>query len=166
MLLLLIHLLLASPSHQLVRCWLCRHDDVIKWKHFRRNWPFVRGIHRSPWTLLTKARDAEFWSAPEQMVEPTIEMSVIWDAISLIMTSLYRINGSLSTMAKDLNHLCPVSFVKYGKMKIYVLLFLKTIQHLRVSVLNSPLVLFARCNVIPRSKSPSLALHLKWPSKW
>ena len=25
---------------------LC-HDDVIKWKHFPRYWPFVRGIHRS-----------------------------------------------------------------------------------------------------------------------
>ena len=25
------------------------HDDVIKWKHFPRNWPFVRGIHRSRW---------------------------------------------------------------------------------------------------------------------
>ena len=24
-----------------------RHDDVIKWKHFPRNWPFVWGIHRS-----------------------------------------------------------------------------------------------------------------------
>ena len=24
------------------------HDDVIKWKHFTRYWPFVRGIHRSP----------------------------------------------------------------------------------------------------------------------
>ena len=24
------------------------HDDVIKWKHFPRNWPFVRGMHRSP----------------------------------------------------------------------------------------------------------------------
>ena len=24
------------------------HDDVIKWKHFPRNWPFVRGIHQSP----------------------------------------------------------------------------------------------------------------------
>ena len=24
------------------------HDDVIKWKHFPRNWAFVRGIHRSP----------------------------------------------------------------------------------------------------------------------
>ena len=26
---------------------LC-HDDVIKWKHFPRHWPFVRGIHRFP----------------------------------------------------------------------------------------------------------------------
>ena len=25
-----------------------RHDDVIKWIHFPRYWPFVRGIHRSP----------------------------------------------------------------------------------------------------------------------
>ena len=24
------------------------HDDVSKWKHFPRNWPLVRGIHRSP----------------------------------------------------------------------------------------------------------------------
>ena len=24
------------------------HDDVIKWKHFPRYWPFVRWIHRSP----------------------------------------------------------------------------------------------------------------------
>ena len=27
-------------------CHIC-HDDVIKWKHFPRYWPFVRGIHRS-----------------------------------------------------------------------------------------------------------------------
>ena len=25
-----------------------RHDDVIKWRHFPRFLPFVRGIHRSP----------------------------------------------------------------------------------------------------------------------
>ena len=24
------------------------HDDVTKWKHFPRYWPFVRGIHRFP----------------------------------------------------------------------------------------------------------------------
>ena len=28
--------------------FLFPHDDVIKWKHFPRYWPFVRGIHRSP----------------------------------------------------------------------------------------------------------------------
>ena len=28
--------------------WRLHHDDVIKWKHFPRCWPFVRGIHRSP----------------------------------------------------------------------------------------------------------------------
>ena len=27
---------------------LTRHEDVIKWKHFPRYWPFVRGINRSP----------------------------------------------------------------------------------------------------------------------
>ena len=32
------------------------HDDVIKWKHIPRYWPFVRGIHRSPVTS-----DAELW---------------------------------------------------------------------------------------------------------
>ena len=26
----------------------CLHDDVMKWKHFPRYWPFVRWIHRSP----------------------------------------------------------------------------------------------------------------------
>ena len=29
-------------------CSCLNHDDVIKWNHFPRYWPFVRGIHRSP----------------------------------------------------------------------------------------------------------------------
>ena len=29
------------------------HDDVIKWKHFPRYWPFSRGIHRSSVNTLT-----------------------------------------------------------------------------------------------------------------
>ena len=28
--------------------WIDVHDDVIRWKHFPRYWPFVPGIHRSP----------------------------------------------------------------------------------------------------------------------
>ena len=31
-------------------------DDVIKWKHFPRCWPFVRGIHRSPLNSLHKGQ--------------------------------------------------------------------------------------------------------------
>ena len=27
---------------------MCILDDVFKWKHSPRNWPFVRGIYRSP----------------------------------------------------------------------------------------------------------------------
>ena len=42
-------------------CWSWSHDDVIKWKHFPRYWPFVRGIHRSRWIPHTKASDAELW---------------------------------------------------------------------------------------------------------
>ena len=32
------------------------HDDVIKWKHFPRYWPFVRGIHWSPVNFLHKGQ--------------------------------------------------------------------------------------------------------------
>ena len=46
--------LLGFTSHRtvtwtptLLSCWIY-HDDVIKWKHFLRYWPFVWGIHRSP----------------------------------------------------------------------------------------------------------------------
>ena len=32
------------------------YDDVIKWKHFPRYWPFVWGIHRSPVNFLHKGQ--------------------------------------------------------------------------------------------------------------
>ena len=70
----------------------CCHDDVPKWKHFPRYWPFERIIHRSPMSSPHKGRDVELWyflwSALEYMVELTIVRLVIWDAISPIMTSL------------------------------------------------------------------------------
>ena len=44
---------LKNNSHSLLTasnivCHYNDYDDVIKWKHIPRNWPFVRGIHRSP----------------------------------------------------------------------------------------------------------------------
>ena len=56
-------ILLSASICQIGRC-TCRHyidvtaihiswhDDVIKWKHFPRYWPFVRGINR--WIARTK----------------------------------------------------------------------------------------------------------------
>ena len=46
------------------------HDDVIKWKHFPRYWPFLKGIHQSTVDSLTMPNYAELssflWSAPEK----------------------------------------------------------------------------------------------------
>ena len=52
-----IPLTITSNVESVSMSWRLIHDDVIKWKHFPRNWPFVRGIHRSR----TKASDAELW---------------------------------------------------------------------------------------------------------
>ena len=36
------------------------HDDVIKWKHFPRYWPFVQGIHR--WPVNSRHKGPVTWS--------------------------------------------------------------------------------------------------------
>ena len=74
-----------------LRCECYYHDDVIKWKHSPRYWPFVREIHWSPMNSPHKGQWylwCFLWSSPEQTVEQTIETPVIWDTITLIMTSL------------------------------------------------------------------------------
>ena len=49
------------------------HDDVIKWDHFPRYWPFVRGNHRSRWIPHTMASVAELWCFLWSASEYTIE---------------------------------------------------------------------------------------------
>ena len=39
---------------------LASHDDVIKWKHFPRYWPFVRGIH---WSLVNSPHKGQWRGA-------------------------------------------------------------------------------------------------------
>ena len=42
-------LLVHLTGMQICRwCGWLQHDDVIKWKHFPRYWPFARGIDRLP----------------------------------------------------------------------------------------------------------------------
>ena len=47
---------LRSMSQDLGDIESTLHDDVIKWKHFPRYWPFVWGIHRSPVNSLHKGQ--------------------------------------------------------------------------------------------------------------
>ena len=81
-----------------LKCYVARgsvwnyHHDVIKWKHFPRYWPFVRGNHRS---LVDSSHKGQCWgalmfilSASEKAVEQAIETPVIWEAIAYIITSL------------------------------------------------------------------------------
>ena len=42
------YLIMSIPLLVRWRLYIETYDDVIKWKHFPRYWPFVRGIHRSP----------------------------------------------------------------------------------------------------------------------
>ena len=69
------------------------HDDVIKWKHFPRYWPFVWGIHRWP---VNSPHEGQWHRA---LIFSSIctwtkgwvanRIPVIWDATALIMTSLW-----------------------------------------------------------------------------
>ena len=73
----------AVASQDIITLGSLLHDDVIKWKHFPRYWPFVWGIHPSPVHLPDKGhwRGYFLWSVLELTVEQTIDMPMIWDRI-------------------------------------------------------------------------------------
>ena len=64
------------------------HDDVMTRKPFPHHWHFVRGIHLSPVDSLTKGEWCWalmlIWCWPEQTVEETVKLPMIWGAITLI----------------------------------------------------------------------------------
>ena len=65
------HTVTLASDPVLIRC-----DDVSKWKHFPRYWPFAKGIHRSPVDSPYQGpwHGAFFFLyVPEQTVEQTIE---------------------------------------------------------------------------------------------
>ena len=89
----IIHTLFINQFYRMLNCFifnhnncapdskqqsiLLEHDDVIKWKHFQRYWPFVPGIYRLPVKYPQKGQwggDLMFflWSAPEQTVETPV----------------------------------------------------------------------------------------------
>ena len=73
------------------------------------------------WIPLTKASEPELWwflwSALEQRVEQTIEAPVIWDAMVLIMTSLYCFEYIWEQMIVIYRGLDGNIFTQWGKVK-------------------------------------------------
>ena len=67
------------------------HDDVIKWKHFPRYWPFVREFHRSPVNSTHKGQwlGALMCSFICVLINGWANnREEIWGAIALILTSM------------------------------------------------------------------------------
>ena len=114
----------GSKANQCSRSLQSKHDDVIKWEHFPRYWPFVRGIHRSPVNFPHKGQ----WrwafmflrSLPVETVKQTIETLMIWYAIVPIMTSLlWHTITALSLTHSGRDKIASVFQTLHFLMKIY-----------------------------------------------
>ena len=79
------------PFDDVIMCWCpmqywSKHDDVIKWKHFPRYWPFVRGIYQSPvnpphigqWRGALSYNDVIMGTIASQITNLTIVYSIIY----------------------------------------------------------------------------------------
>ena len=74
------------------------HDDVIKWKHFPRYWPFVRGIHRSPVNSPHKGRQ----------VSSSQNRNWYWGLcwfFLLRLNNAYLLNWSINCLGNILSHI-------------------------------------------------------------
>ena len=54
-----ITMITMSTGSILLLVVLLYHDDILKWKHFPRYWPFVWGIHQTPVNSLRKGQCRE-----------------------------------------------------------------------------------------------------------
>ena len=85
--------------------WMCiAHDDVIKWKHFPRYWPFVRGIHRSPVNSPHKGqwRGALMFSLVSVWINGWVNHGDVGDL------RRYRANYDITVMGRSQEPLCTL----------------------------------------------------------
>ena len=131
-----------------------KHDDVIKWKHFPRYWPFVRGIHRSPvnspykgqwcgaltfslicvwingWVNHRKAGDLRRYRAHYDIIVMNRKLSC------LNLMSVYHAAGSVIHIIKTIEHICliasasrPFCFLPITMRRLEWLFFLNSWSH-------------------------------------
>ena len=95
--------------------YIVQHGDVIKWKHFPRYWPFLRGIQRSPVNF-----PRETWHDPSRQN---------WAALPLRYTlnkSVYKfpsqsikyIRSNVTTMMADKSTTLQYAITQFSRVLI------------------------------------------------
>ena len=120
------------------------HDDVIKWKHFPRYWPFVRGIHRSAVNFSHKGQ----WRGTLMFTLICARINgwvnnceagdlrrhrVHCDVIVMYSFVYVRKGGPFLHYEKKSNYLCHFGVEELCKLWIHMYLF-ETIQHVVIFV--------------------------------
>ena len=87
------------------------YDDVIKWKHFPRYWPFVRGIHLSPANSPHKGqwRGASIFFFDRGLTKRLSKQSGRW-WFETLSCSLWRNGLTLSVQLIICHHQCRYQF--------------------------------------------------------
>ena len=94
---------------------MCKfHDDVIKWKHFPRYWPFVRGIHRSPVNSPHKGqwRGALMFSLTCAWINGWINNRAAGD----LRRHYVHYDVNVIFMGYILHQLCPIDYLERNKI--------------------------------------------------
>ena len=114
-------------EHSLWNC-LQVHDDVFKWKHFPRYWPFVRGIHRSTVNSPHKGqwRGALMFSSVHPMIIRLSKQSWGWRFETLSRSLWLMMRSTLVQVMAGLrlaighywNQCCISSIKSYAKLII------------------------------------------------
>ena len=95
-------------------------DDVFKWKHFPRYWPFVWGIVNSP----TKASDAKLWCFLWSVREITKSSSTFSATnISSNIERLLQLQDTIQTKSHFGTELSSIYLAKWEKRLVFRLLF-------------------------------------------
>ena len=79
--------------------------DVMTWKHFPRYWPFVMRIHHL-WTKASNTGSEVLFNVSlNGTIEQTVELSVIWDAMTFMWHHTNEIYSGLYNLVSLYRHI-------------------------------------------------------------
>ena len=122
------------------------HDDVIKWKHLPRNWPFVRGIHRSPVNSPHKGQ----WRG-----------ALMFYLICALMNGWVNIREAGDLRRHHAHYDVIVMSMDVGQGHEWTAFFIRTKKHL-----ISPVILLLVLKLVQINNKGSIEAPHYWPFVW